>query len=680
MAQEKYICVSLMLRKEDIKEFLFSQDYCVWGTKRDLTSFLNDSKKNQQAIIDKSLTVMKKGSEFMLKRNKELLERKDRYLCISVAITDTDQLARMKYVSDYRIYGTKEDCLAMIKKLKNPAQSLININAHGIAIPFNVLSVMPEADLIGKSQVSKEWKSIVDKMIEPRVEALKHDPFRYQKLLYNNSVLTMLRLYKKGYLNYWNYLYEGYIDHISIEFITWVMRAAIKYDVVSIEHLGEYVSYLAGSLIMLGGQGDKIAKLRKLAKPVVMKYLWLLRWDKREKDKMRFLNNKANLKNPGKELKHADLDDYNRTSLFEILPVRVALGEEEWNKVPRIGRLTRFEEDKGKRIDLEDVIPNNYRKVEEYAQRCLTHGIMTLKAATRDAISQAEKITEKVVKILADKDSNGKVNSDHYKMLNDLIFKMLPYYYKIGRVICALDTKKERQRAFHSIYRFVNLTRAYVRDTHSPFHSIYISGGIEKTSFKALEVICADLSKEEIGDFDPGNFKEIVELVDKASFHKTAELAYLPKEVDDLSEYIFARFDLNHKRGTMEHVDDLFSRKLGSAVPDKVAFPIPDIIRDFNISGPVKLILLNKPVSNYAYVMQVIRSYYFKDDNSNDDAILEILCDAGIREMKTTPEIGFMIYKTIKVLRDGDEWYNLDFFEYTPNEWTELLIGLKDEI
>jgi hypothetical protein len=685
MAQKKYICVSLMLRKEDIKELLFSRDYCVWGTKADLTSFLNDSKKNQQAIIDKSLTVMKKGSEFMLKRNKELLESKDRYLCVSVMITDTDKLARMKYVDKYRIYGTKEDCLAMIKKLKQPTEISIipqsqpkefmfSINKHGDAISKSLLSVMPETQLIGKSQVSKEWKDIINQIIEPRVNSLKKDPFRYQKLLYNSSVITMLRLYKLGHLNYRNYISEEYIDPTTIEFITWVMRAALKYDVISEVYLKKYFRLLSFCIFSIEPHDrERVKRLRQLAEPVVRRYLWIVRWGDDIKSERHFREKAKTLK----DLDKADKDvkkAYPRINFRETInKIYMTLGPEKWNELPKFGNLKDLEVNP-KKIRESDFTLANANIPEIHNMKNIERNNLSVPQATENAIRRVEKHINEFEAESYAINSNDEAASDNWiNGKNILLNILIPDIVRITRVIYAIPSVKARKHAFSLVYRVV---QGVHRISHTFFNngSVYldiVGDYIFGFDFGVLTMITKYCSPDDVKDVDPADLMTLTELFTKA-VSNNGYPNFEAERTDDLSTYIYARFNKDED-GKILRPKDLFSTKPGSFVDDDDLVSNPDIIRDFDIHNLWDIFDWDIPES-YSVIMELIRKFNGGVEKVTNKKFLYKLCSLGLSQGSSLDNtICYLLVKTIRVMLKGQEEYNIDFLKHSYEWWFDEL-------
>jgi hypothetical protein len=291
MAERRYYCISTMLSVGDITDLYYVKDHHVWGSKSELETFINANGKVREEKLAKARKIANINPVKLYKLNIEVLEKKDKYACVTPVIRDPGDVSRMKYVTKYRLFGLKDDVLRVVKEIKEssnsssePAngnsransgqvqsKSRVNIHSDAGVIVFNTLPFLSEADLEKSAQVSSIWANRVNQIINERVNSLKNDIFRYQKLMFNNYYLTMRRLYRLGYIDYTFYMFPACVTPNNIEFTTRVMLCALKYDPGFGPKIDFFINALAILIVKLRttGRNDFAKKLKDLAMPIL---------------------------------------------------------------------------------------------------------------------------------------------------------------------------------------------------------------------------------------------------------------------------------------------------------------------------------------------------------------------------------------------------------------------------
>jgi hypothetical protein len=394
----------------------------------------------------------------------------------------------------------------------------------GKDVIINMLSFIPETYLCSLFRVCKEWRKIIHQLLNRRVELLKYDPFKYQKLFYDDSVLTLTRLYELGHLNHEEYISEEYMDPVAIRFMAKMMRLIIRYNKVTLNQLERYVIYLAKCIYSLRGQKEEITYLRRFSEPVMKRYLWLLRWKLHPEDEIKFKSQRLGRKTTelfstfaadlSKEFMKGKEPDYWAITPIQIKRIITILGKEDWEKVPKIGQLKR---EKVGKITEEDIIgreiTGDVLRFRYYIIRCINLDFSSVKEATYDALTEVERLVTEWVYLISNESCNNLDAEMIEVMLEVLSKKIIGYFVAILRVIHALHTLYERRQAFDLFYNFVSKSFAFMRENNKSLPGMNLSDGLLNFKFKALERICINYSWDELADFDPGNYEKLCSLL-----------------------------------------------------------------------------------------------------------------------------------------------------------------------
>jgi hypothetical protein len=357
-------------------------------------------------------------------------------------------------------------------------------------------------------QFVKSGKKTINKVIDERVRELKDNPFKYQKLYFNEHVLTLFRLYEAGIINFREYITEKWNDIISVEFMSWVMKAATKYDTFIYHEVFGYVEDLSDCISVLKhhNQHAKVERLRLINENFVDSYLNILRWSER------YVSNKSIPEgSPTTQL------EYEWVTSIHVEDIHRVMIRSKWNALPKTGKIANELAECGEPKDklshrlsggsaLAWLNKSGLRMMSD-CERHVKLGINTVKDAVKDTLHNRIKKT-------ASKFITESKGGKRTKKLDNYLEDIIRDLSKMMSIIAAINSRPNRITNLQVLSHFLQIIKKVYMVSAEDYG--YLPGSLSYRYHCAghIDIIFVRLamllSEKELETIDPANVQDLV--------------------------------------------------------------------------------------------------------------------------------------------------------------------------